>query len=124
MFDVNNDVRLIGRLTRDPEMRRTSSGIAVTRFTLAVSKKEGANFIDCVSFDRTAENIAKYCAKGREIAVAGELSVSDWTDKNGAKHRKYEVIAHVFKMFSNSNRETKDDTPDLVELDDPDDLPF
>lgn len=94
-----NHITIMGRLTRDPEMRRTGSGIAVTSFTVAVDRdysgKDGGekkvDFIDCVAWRQTGEFISKYFAKGRMIVVDGRLELRDWTDKDGNKRRSAEI---------------------------------
>ena len=95
-----NHIVIMGRLTRDPELRRTGSGIAVTSFTVAVDRdyKSGSNekevdFIDCVAWRQTGEFVAKYFTKGRMIVVSGSLQIRGWTDKDGNKRRTAEVIA-------------------------------
>ena len=95
-----NHITLMGRLTRDPELRRTGSGIAVTSFTVAVdrdikssnSEKE-VDFIDCVAWRQIGEFVGKYFTKGRMIVVSGKLQIRGWTDKDGNKRRTAEVIA-------------------------------
>ena len=96
-----NHIVIMGRLTRDPELRRTQSGTAVTSFTLAVerdytgkdqSEKE-TDFIDCVAWRGTGEFVSKYFAKGRMACVSGRLQLRDWTDKDGNKRRTAEVVA-------------------------------
>jgi single-strand DNA-binding protein len=96
-----NHIVIMGRLTRDPELRRTGSGIAVTSFTLAVDRdytgKDGGeketDFIDCVAWRNTGEFASKYFSKGRMACVSGRLQLRDWTDKDGNKRRNAEVIA-------------------------------
>ena len=96
-----NHIVIMGRLTRDPELRRTGSGIAVTSFTLAVdrdynSKESGereTDFIDCVAWRSTGEFVSKYFAKGRMAVVSGRLQIRSWTDKDGNKRRSAEVVA-------------------------------
>ena len=96
-----NHIVIMGRLTRDPELRRTGNGIAVTSFTLAVdrdfSNKESGeketDFIDCVAWRNTAEFVDKYFSKGSMAVVSGKLQIRPWTDKDGNKRRTAEVIA-------------------------------
>ena len=96
-----NHITIMGRLTRDPELRRTGSGIAVTSFTVAVDRdyKSGSgnekevDFIDCVAWRQAGEFVAKYFTKGRMAVVSGKLQIRTWTDKDGNKHRTAEVIA-------------------------------
>ena len=96
-----NHIIIMGRLTRDPELRRTGSGTAVASFTLAVdrdfSPKDGGeretDFIDCVAWRQTGEFVSKYFTKGRMIVVSGRLQIRSWTDKDGNKRRTAEVVA-------------------------------
>lgn len=95
-----NKVFIMGRLTRDPELRRTNSGTAVTSFTLAVDRDfknadgtKETDFVDCVAWRSTAEFAAKYFTKGRMAVVEGKLQIRDWQDKDGNKRRNAEVIA-------------------------------
>ena len=96
-----NHITIMGRLTRDPELRRTGSGIAVASFTLAVDRDFGKNdngeretdFIDCVAWRQTGEFVSKYFTKGRMIVVSGRLQIRSWTDKDGNKRRTAEVVA-------------------------------
>ena len=96
-----NHITIMGRLTRDPELRRTGSGKAVTSFTVAVDRDFGGSgqekktdFFDCVAWQQTAEFVAKYFQKGKMIVVSGSLQIRDWTDKNGNKRKSAEVIAN------------------------------
>ena len=107
-----NHIVIMGRLTRDPELRRTGSGIAVTSFTLAVDRDFGnresgereTDFIDCVAWRQTGEFVSKYFAKGRMAVVSGRLQIRNWTDKEGGKRRTAEVIAdNVY--FGDSKRD-------------------
>ena len=96
-----NHIVIMGRLTRDPELRRTGSGVAVTSFTVAVDRdfggKEGGeretDFIDCVAWRQTGEFVSKYFTKGSMIVVSGRLQIRNWTDKEGNKRRTAEVVA-------------------------------
>ncbi len=107
-----NHIVIMGRLTRDPELRRTGSGVAVTSFTLAVDRDFGktengekeTDFIDCVAWRQTGEFVAKYFAKGRMAVVSGRLQIRPWTDKEGNKRRTAEVVAdNVY--FGDSKRD-------------------
>ena len=111
-----NHITIMGRLTRDPELRRTGSGIAVASFTLAVDRdfvpKDGGDrecdFIDCVAWRQTGEFVSKYFAKGRMAVVSGRLQIRSWTDKDGNKRRTAEVIAdNVY--FGDSKRDNDSD---------------
>ncbi|MBE7002636.1 MAG: single-stranded DNA-binding protein [Ruminococcaceae bacterium] len=96
-----NHITIMGRLTRDPELRRTGSGIAVASFTVAVDRDFGKNesgeretdFIDCVAWRQTGEFVSKYFTKGSMAVVSGRLQIRGWTDKDGNKRRSAEVVA-------------------------------
>lgn len=106
-----NHITIMGRLTRDPELRRTGSGIPVASFTVAVDRDFGGSdgekktdFIDCVAWRQTGEFVSKYFSKGRMIVVSGSLQLRDWTDKEGNKRRSAEVVAdHCY--FGDSKKE-------------------
>ena len=96
-----NHITVMGRLTRDPELRRTGSGVPVASFTVAVDRDFGKNengeketdFIDCVAWRGTGEFVAKYFSKGSMAIVSGSLQIRNWTDKEGNKRRNAEIIA-------------------------------
>ena len=107
-----NHITIMGRLTRDPELRRTGSGIAVASFTLAVDRdfcknengERETDFIDCVAWRQTGEFVSKYFTKGRMAVVSGRLQIRSWTDKDGNKRRTAEVVAdNVY--FGDSKRD-------------------
>ena len=106
-----NHIVLMGRLTRDPELRRTGSGVAVASFTLAVDRDfaaQGAeketDFVDIVAWRNTAEFVSRYFTKGRMAVVTGRLQIRNWTDKDGNKRRSAEVVAdNVY--FGDSKRD-------------------
>ena len=107
-----NHITIMGRLVREPELRRTGSGVAVTSFTLAVDRDFGksengekeTDFIDCVAWRQTGEFVAKYFTKGRMAVVSGRLQIRPWTDKDGNKRRTAEVVAdNVY--FGDSKRD-------------------
>ena len=106
-----NKVFIMGRLTRDPELRRTQSGTAVTSFSLAVDRdfksqsgEKETDFIDVVAWRSTAEFVAKYFSKGRMAVVEGRLQIRDWKDKDGNNRRSAEVIADNI-YFGDSKRD-------------------
>ena len=111
-----NRIILMGRLTRDPELRRTGSGTAVTSFSLAVDRdfksqsgEKETDFIDIVAWRNTAEFVSKYFTKGRMAVVEGRLQIRDWTDKDGNKRRSAEVVAdNVY--FGDSKRDGGDNS--------------
>lgn len=107
-----NHIVIMGRLARDPELRRTGSGIAVTSFRLAVDRdfapKDGGeretDWIDCVAWRQTGEFVSKYFTKGRMAVVSGRLQIRNWTDKDGNKRSSAEVVAdNVY--FGDSKRD-------------------
>ena len=107
-----NKCFLLGRMTKDPEIRRTNGGAAVTSFTLAVDRdfktngEKDTDFIEVVAWRNTAEFVSKYFSKGRMAIVEGRLQIRDWTDKNGNKRRTAEVVAdNVY--FGDSKKENK-----------------
>ena len=109
-----NHIVLMGRLTRDPELRRTGSGLAVASFSLAVDRDFGnretgereTDFIDIVAWRNTAEFVSKYFTKGRMAVVSGRLQIRNWTDKEGNKRRSAEVVAdNVY--FGDSRRDNQ-----------------
>ena len=121
-----NRIVLMGRMTRDPELRYTASDKPVASFTLAVdreTKDKQTDFIDCVAWNNTAEFVSKYFSKGRMAAVDGRLQLRDWTDKDGNKRRTAEVVANAV-YFADSKKETESTSSKLQEIDDDGDLPF
>ncbi len=111
-----NKIFIMGRLTRDPELRRTQSGIAVTSFSLAVDRdfkstsgEKETDFIDVVAWRSTAEFVAKNFAKGRMAVVEGRLQMREWTDREGNKRRSAEVVADNI-YFGDSKRDNGDRT--------------
>ena len=109
-----NKVLIMGRLARDPELRRTQTGTAVASFTLAVDRdmknkatgERATDWIDVVAWSHTAEFVSRYFTKGRMAVVEGRLQIRDWTDKDGNKRRTAEVVAdNVY--FGDSKRENE-----------------
>ena len=109
-----NHIAIMGRLTRDPELRRTNSGIAVASFTLAVDRdftdknsgEKETDFIDCTAWRNTAEFVSKYFTKGRMAVVSGRLQISNYTDKEGNKRRTAEVVADNVYFGDSKKEET------------------
>ena len=110
-----NHITIMGRLTRDPELRYTQSQTPVASFTLAVDPDFGnrdggekqTDFIDCVAWRQTAEFVSKYFTKGRMAVVSGRLQIRDWTDREGGKRRSAEVVVdNVY--FGDSRRDNND----------------
>ena len=113
-----NHIVIMGRLTRDPELRRTGTGIAVASFSVAVDRDFGGrdggeretDFIDCVAWRQTGEFVSKYFTKGSMIVVSGRLQIRNWTDKDGNKRRTAEVVAdNVY--FGESKRSAEGGAP-------------
>lgn len=110
-----NKIIIMGRLTRDPELRRTGSGTAVTSFSLACDRDfksqsgdKETDFIEVVAWKNTAEFVSKYFSKGRMAVVEGRLQIRDWTDKSGNKRTTAEVVAdNVY--FGDSKRSESND---------------
>ena len=112
-----NHITIMGRLVRDPELRRTGSGVAVASFTVAVDRDFGGrdggeketDFIDCVAWRQTGEFVSKYFTKGSMIVVSGRLQIRNWNDKEGNKRRTAEVVAdNVY--FGESRRSNEGNT--------------
>ena len=105
-----NRVVLIGYLTRDPELKHSSNGIAICKIGVAsnqkIGNKEETLFIDAISFGKNAENINNYFKKGKPILIEGRIALNTWTDKNGQKRSKHEIIIERFKFLE---RKTKDE---------------
>lgn len=130
-----NSITLMGRMTKDPERRRTESGIAVTSFSLACERdyapqggEKETDFIDVVCWRSTAEFVEKYFTKGRMAVVTGRLQIRGWTDKKGNKRRSAEILAdHVY--FGDSKRdgdsqEPKSDFTEIANDEEDGNLPF
>lgn len=114
-----NEIILMGRLTRDPELRRTQSGKSVTSFTLAVDRdfktqggEKETDFIDIVAWNATADFVNKYFTKGRMAIVKGRLQIRDWTDRDGGKRRSAEVIAENVYFGDSKKAEAAQQEPD------------
>lgn len=141
-FNLNKTI-LGGRLTADPELKQTTSGISVCSFTLAINRKfakeseQQVDFINCVAWRQTAEFICKYFKKGSSLCIAGSIQTRSWTDNNGQKRYATEVVADE-AMFVDSKSEggqaqpgayipeayTTPAAPNFEELKEDDDLPF
>ena len=124
-----NKVVLVGRLTKDPELRYAAgSDVAVCKFTVAVNrmKKDEADFINCVAFNKTAETIANYLVKGRKIAIAGHIQTGSYLKDDGAKVYTTDVIVETFDFIDSSNRNNTSNSSvddDFTPVDDGD-MPF
>ena len=116
-----NHITVMGRLTRDPELRRTAAGVAVASFTVAVDRdfsdkqsgEKETDFIDCVAWRQTGEFVSKYFTKGRMIVVDGRLQIRGWKDKDGNNRRTAEIVAdNVY--FSDSKSDTQNQNSGYV----------
>jgi len=109
-----NKIFIMGRLTKDPELKRTQTGTPVVAFSLAVDRdfkdkstgERATDFISCVAWRQSAEFISRYFTKGRMAVVEGRLQTRDWTDKDGNKRRSTEVIVDSI-YFGDSKQETE-----------------
>ena len=131
----------MGRLTADPELRRTGSGVAVTSFTLAVDRdfsdkatgEKETDFIDCVAWRSNAEFVEKHFTNGRMAIVKGQLQIRNWTDKDGNKRRTAEIVADRV-YFGDSKKDSfpaadpagipAEPVPVFPVMDDESELPF
>lgn len=119
-----NHITIMGRITRDVELRRTGGGVAVASFTVAVDRdfadkqsgEKETDFIDCVAWRQTGEFVSKYFGKGRMIVVDGRLQIRNWTDKDGNKRRSAEVLADhcYFGDSKNSSGGNANPAPDYA----------
>lgn len=138
-----NKVIITGNLTRDPELAETNSGVAVCKFSVAVNRPRTADgqqetdFFNVITWRGLAENVAKYCAKGRKVLVIGSFQSNRYEDKNGVKRESWTINAQEVEFLGgkengveNGNKEPKQATkgqryiPTLEELEDDEDMPF
>lgn len=136
-----NHITVMGRLARDPELRRTQTGTAVASFTLACDrdfkdKQTGervTDWIDCVAWGNTGEMVSKYFSKGRMAIVDGRLQIRDWTDKEGNKRRSAEIIVNSVYFGDSKHAESGSNSASyaappapqqFAECDDDEELPF
>jgi single-strand DNA-binding protein len=134
-MNMLNRIIVMGRMTRDPELRRTNSGTAVASCTVAVDRdfksqsgEKETDFIDVVAWRNTAEFVSKYFSKGRMAVVEGRLQLRDWTDKDGNKRRTAEIVADSV-YFGDSKRDGGDAAQiepqgGFSEIEDDGNLPF
>ena len=135
-----NQITIMGRMVKDPELRHTNSGLAVASFTLAVDRdfkndsgEKETDFIDCVAWRGTAEFVDKYFSKGSMAVVSGRLQIRSYTDKDGNKRKAAEIVANNV-YFADSKKTAQNVTggttdaftggSDIVPIEDNDDLPF
>lgn len=109
-----NSTHLVGRLTADPEIRRTGEGTAVCSYSLAVRRpmvKDKTDFIQCVTWRQGAEYLGKYGKKGNVVAVSGSLQSREWTDKNGNKRVSWEVVTDSVELLDSRKNQDTSNTP-------------
>lgn len=131
-----NKVLLMGNLTRDPELKRTSSDMAVAQISIAVNRrykdktgelKEETTFVDCEAWGKTAETMAKYLSKGRPVFVEGRLKLDQWQDKEGNNRSKLKVVIEKFEFVDSRGGQSSTPSPaETVTATPPadDDIPF
>ena len=113
-----NRIDIMGRLVRDPELRRTGSGLAVASFTVAVDRdwpnketgEKETDFIDCVAWRQTGEFVSKYFTKGSMIVVSGRLQIRPWVDKDGNKRKSAEIVAENVYFGESKKKENNNQT--------------
>ena len=109
-----NNIQLTGRLTADPELKTTQSGVSVCAYNLAVKRpkvKDTTDFLTCVSWRQGAEYLAKYGRKGDMVAVSGALTTRSWEDKNGNKRLSYEIVADTVELIGGTKNEQNTENP-------------
>lgn len=115
-----NHTIIMGRMTKDPELKKTPNGVSVTSFTLAVDRdyeKDTTDFIDVVAWRNTAEFVSKYLGKGRMAVASGRLQIRKWTDKDGNERRTAEINAdNVY--FGDSKKSEPDFTVPVSDCED------
>lgn len=126
-----NAITIMGRLTKDPELRRLESGTAVASFSIACERdyapqggEKVTDFIDVVSFGKTAEFAEKFFTKGRMAVVTGRLQIRGWTDKDGNKRRTAEILADHFYFGDSKPTGTEETKSEFSEITNDEDLPF
>lgn len=125
-----NKVILIGNLTREPEMRETTSGHPCAKFTIAINQSEGKTlFIDCVAWRTLAENVGKYVHKGGKVAVIGKLEDYTFVDRNGEQRKGYQVTCSEVEFLIRPQPVQQPETPkqpqqQMIEVEDDGDMPF
>ncbi len=115
--DMNN-VSLVGRLTRDPELKTIPSGTAIATFSIAVNKsyvsngekKEETSFFNCLAWGKKGETMAQYCSKGSRIGIEGKLQQRSWDDKDGNKRSTVEIVVDNFQFLDSKKQEGQQET--------------
>mgnify|MGYP002796536441 CR=1 FL=1 len=100
-----NRVIIIGNLTKDVELRKTSSGKSVSTITVAVNDRDKTVYVDCVLWDKSAENTEKYCGKGSKVGIEGRLDFQEWKDRQGNQRRKTVIAVERITFLSTKNKQ-------------------
>lgn len=122
-----NFIAVMGRITKDIELRRTNNGTPVASFTVAVDRdfdKGKTDFIECVAWKDRAEFAAKYFGKGSKIVVTGQLQLRDWEDKNGNKRKNAEIVVGSLYFADSKKTESSSYSNGFTEIEDDEDFPF
>ena len=131
-----NKVLLMGNLTRDPELKRTSSDMAVAQIGMAVNRRykdktgeqrEETTFVDCEAWGKTAETMAKYLSKGRPVFIEGRLKLDQWQDKDGNNRSKLKIVIDSFQFVDSRGNQSSTPTAEVTTTTTPpadDDIPF
>ena len=125
-----NSVVLVGRLTRDGELKYSGGGMAILKFSLAINKRvkkgdqwvDQANFFDCTMLGKGAESVSKYVVKGKQIGVVGELTQNTW-EKDGQRHSKVEIFVNTLQLLGGNNA-IESNTVGSSQEEYSDDIPF
>lgn len=124
-----NKVIIIGNLTKDPELAKTTNGAVVAKFTVAVTRRftnadgeRETDFINCVAWRATAENLCRYCNKGDKVAVVGALQIRTYEAQDGSKRYVTEVVADEVEFVS--TKKSAESYDDMTPVEQDDDLPF
>lgn len=128
-----NKVVMMGRLTKNPELRRTGSGVAVTSFTIAVDRdfaekqsgQKETDFVDCVAWRQTGEFVDKYFSKGKMAVVVGRLQFRSWNDKDGNKRKNAEIVVENVYFGDSKTESNNEPVNNFAAIEEPDfGLPF
>lgn len=138
MTDINSVV-LVGRLTRDAEYSQTKGGTSVLKFSIATNRrkkvgdewKDETSFVDCCLFGKTAESLAQYMSKGKQIGISGEISQQRWQSQDGQNHSRVEIIVNTLQLLGGGKSDSKPTTSESINQptesvsnDFEDDIPF
>lgn len=122
-----NRAIIIGRLTKDPQGGETNAGKSWAKFTVAVNRmNDGADFINVLAWDKTAQNCLKFLAKGKQVAVEGRIQTGSYEGRDGVKRQTFDVVADRVEFLAGGEQKANKDgsIDDLQEVDEDDDCPF